>query len=109
MARTALKVIIIDAVLLLAEFLIVQDVQARSDCAFGTPLYGQECLARSSPSYTYSLFTQSFSMVANRFSLQSPPTLDWIQLLTAVLFAVNIWFVYTYLKRRKTQRTDVTD
>ncbi len=109
MARTALKVLIIDAVLLLAEFLIIQDVQARSNCALGTPLYGQDCLVRASPSYSYSLFTQSFSMAANRYTLQSPPALDWIQLLTAVLFAVNIWFAYTYLKRSRVQKAEVTD
>ncbi len=108
MARTALKVLIIDAIVLLAEFLAIQDVQARSECALGTSLYGQECLVRSSPSYTYSLFTQSFSMATKGYTLQSPPTLDWIQLLTAVLFVVNIWFAYTYLKRRRPQKTEVT-
>jgi len=101
MTRTALTVLIFDAVLLLAEFEIIQDVQNRIQCALGSTLYGQVCMLRSSPSFSYSLITKSFSMVVGGTRLQSPPTIDWVQLIAYVLVAVNVWFGYTVYARRK--------
>ena len=100
MARTAVSVLILDAVLLLAVFEIVQDVQNRLQCALGSTLYGQVCLLRSSPSFSYSVLTQSFSMVVGGTRVQSPPTVDWVQLIAYLLVAVNVWFGYTVYARR---------
>jgi hypothetical protein len=101
MARTALKVLILDAVLLLAEFEIIQDMQNRIQCALGSPLYGQLCMVRSSPSFSHSLFSQSFSMIVGGRYLQSPPTLDWAQLVAYILVAINVWYGYTVFVRRR--------
>jgi len=101
MARTAYVVLILDAVLLLATFEIIQDVQNRIQCALGSSLYGQGCMLRSSPSFSYSLLTKSFSMVVGGTRLQSPPTLDWVQLIAYILVAINVWFGYTVYARRK--------
>ncbi|HXW94197.1 MAG TPA: hypothetical protein VEJ19_00640 [Nitrososphaerales archaeon] len=105
MVRTVLKILVLDVILLLAEFEIVQDVQNRIQCALGSPLYGQVCVTRSSPSFSYSLLTRSFSMVVGGNSVQSPPTLDWVQLIAYVLVAVNVWFVYTTLAKRRSLET----
>ena len=56
---------------------------------------------RSSPSFSYSLLTKSFSMVVGGTRLQSPPTLDWVQLIAYILVAINVWFGYTVYARRK--------
>jgi hypothetical protein len=101
MARKALTVLILDAVLLLGEFEIIQDMQNRIQCALGSPLYGHSCVMRSSPSFSHSLLTQSFSMMVGGTYLQSPPTLDWAQLIAYVLVGINVWFVYTIIARRK--------
>lgn len=106
MARTALIVLVLDAVMLLAEFEIIQDVQNRVQCALGSSLYGQSCMLRSSPSFSYSLLTRSFSMVVGGMRLQSPPTIDWVQLIAYVLVAVNVWFGYTVYVRRKAPRAE---
>jgi len=99
--RTVLKILVLDAVLLLAEFVIIQDVQNRIQCALGSTLYGQACMVRGSPSFSYSLLTRSFSMVVGGRYVQSPPTLDWVQLIAYVLVAINVWFAYTTLANRK--------
>ena len=101
MARTALKVLMLDLVLFFAEFEIIQDMQNRVECALGSPLYGQTCMARTSPSFSHSLLTQSFSMVVGGNYVQSPLTLDWVLLIAYALVAINVWFGYTVFIRRK--------
>ncbi len=99
MARTALKVLIIDVVILVAEYYVIQDLQWRT--SYATSLHSA-CpqLCGYSPSFSYNILTQFFTMTGNGVSLTSPPTLDWIQLFTAALLAVNLWFVYVYFRRR---------
>jgi hypothetical protein len=104
MARTALTVLILDAVLLLAEFEIIQDMQNRIQCALGSSLYGHFCVVRSSPSFSHSLLTQSFSMMVGGTYLQSPPTLDWAQVIAYLLVGINVWFVYTIIAKRKSPK-----
>jgi hypothetical protein len=100
MVGTGLKVLIADAILLLAEYFVVQDVQARVGCALGSPLYGSQCLTRASPGYSYSILTESFSMIINGTGVVSPSMLDWTQLIAAVLIAVNVWYVYVVIKSK---------
>ncbi len=100
MVGTGLKVLIADAVLLLAEFFVVQDVQARVGCALGSPLYGSACLGRLSPTFSYSFLTQSFSMSSNGEILQSPIMLDWTQLVAGALIVINVWFVSVVVRRK---------
>ena len=99
--RTGLKVLVLDAVLLLAEFEIIQDMQNRIQCALGSPLYGQTCMARSLPSFSYSLLTHSFSMNVGGVTLASPPTLDWALVLGYAVVALNVWFAYKMLQSRR--------
>jgi hypothetical protein len=106
MVATGVKVLLADAVLLLAEFFAIQDFQARVACALGSPLYGYGCLARSSPSYSYSFLTESFSMVVNGTTVRSPPMLDWVQLTAAALIVINVWYVYFLLRRRPSNKMD---
>jgi hypothetical protein len=97
MGRTAILVLAADVLLLAAEFLVLQDLQWRSSFAAsahaGTNGYA--------PSFAYSILTQFFTMSGNGVSLTSPPTLDWVQLLAIVLVAINVWFGYTVLVKRR--------
>lgn len=102
-----LKVLAIDAVLIVVEVEVLLDIQNRINCALGSSLYGQGCLTRSSPSFAYSLLTKWFSLVVNGTTLQSPPTLDWVQLIAFVLVALNAWYAYSVLSRRRAQRPAV--
>ena len=106
MVRTVLKVLILDAILLLAEFEIIQDLQNRIQCALGSTLYAQACMARSSPTFSYSLLTRSFSMVVGGMYVQSPPTIDWVQLIAYVLVAINVWFGYTVYARSRAPKVE---
>ncbi len=91
MVRIPLKLISADAVLLLGAYLVLQDLAWRSGYA------SQKGLA---PSYFYSLLTQSFSMTGKGLALQSPLTLDWVQLIAVVLVVLNVWYLYGILRRR---------
>ena len=104
MVSTGVKVLLADALLLLAEFFAIQDIQARVACAFGSPLYGYGCLARASPSYSYSILTESFSMIVNGTTVRSPPMLDWVQLTSAALIAINLWYVYVIVRRKTSKK-----
>jgi len=92
-------VLIADVILLVAEFYVIQDLQWRTTFAaspHGSAPHGY------SPSFAYNIFTQFFTMSGNQVNLTSPATLDWVQLFTAALVVLNLWFAYTYWKRRKT-------
>ena len=91
MVGTGFKILIADAVLLAAEFLILQDLQWRSSYAAAEGL---------SPSYSYSVLTQFFAISGGGATLTSPPTLDWVQLLVVVLVVLNVWYAYRSLRRR---------
>jgi hypothetical protein len=107
MVGTGLKVLIADAVLLIAEYFAILDVQARVGCALGSPLYGSQCLTRASPGYSYGLLTESFSMFINGAGFVSPTMLDWVQVLAFVLVLVNGWFTYRVLKSRASREQGV--
>jgi hypothetical protein len=40
-------------------------------------------------------------MIVGGTYLQSPPTLDWAQLIAYVLVAINVWYVYAVFARRR--------
>jgi len=105
MVRTVFKVLVVDAILLIAEFYVIQDLQWRT--AYAASLHGA-CAAfcRYSPSFSYSFLVRFFTMSGNGASLTSPPTLDWVQLLAYVLFAVNVWFAYTVIAKRRSPKAD---
>jgi len=101
MVRTAFKVAVVDAVLLIALGFVIQDLEWRT--SYAASLHGA-CfpnLCSYSPSFTYNVFVQFFTMAGNGATLTSPPTLDWVQVLAYILVAVNAWYLYTGLARRR--------
>ncbi len=91
MVRTGVKVILADAVLLVAGYFVLLDLQWRSAYA------ASEGLA---PSYSYSPFTKFFTLSGRSLPLVSPPTLDWVQVSAALLVVLNVWYLYRILTRR---------
>jgi hypothetical protein len=104
MVRTIFKVLAVDIVLLVALFYVLQDLQWRSN--FAASLH-RACSPPCgySTSYSYSLLTRFFTMSGNGVGLTSPPTLDWIQVITLVLVAINAWFVYVTLTKQGAKAT----
>jgi hypothetical protein len=101
MVRTALKVLAVDALLLIALFFVIQDLDWRT--SYAASLHGA-CfpgLCGYSPSFSYNVLIEFFTMSGNGVSLTSPPTLDWVQVLAYILVAINAWFIYATLSRRK--------
>lgn len=92
--RTGYKVAVVDLVLLGALYFIVQNLQWRASYAASEGL---------TPSYSYSLLWNVFQMSGRAFPLQSPPTLDWVQLLAAILAVLNLVYVYTALRGRRSK------
>jgi len=103
MVRTVFKVIVADAILLITEFYVIQDLEWRT--AYAASLHEACAKACSySPSFSYNLLVRFFTMSGNGVSLTSPPTLDWVQLLGYVLIAINVWFAYALLAKRRSSK-----
>jgi hypothetical protein len=95
-----IKVVAVDAVLVAAIIYVIQDLQWRSTYAAETiNRCGGPC--SYTPSFSYGLLTQVFTMSGNSVQLPSPATLDWIQVLVYALVLLNAWLVYTYWKSRR--------
>ncbi len=100
MMREGLKVALADIVLLFALYSALQDLQWRTGYAASLhPACPQFCIY--SPSFSYGLLIQFFTLAGNGVSLTSPPTLDWVQLLAYVLVVLNAWYAYRTLKSRR--------
>ncbi len=85
-----------DIVLLVSAYFVLKDLQWRGSYA------SQQGFT---PSYFYSLLTQFFSVTGRGLVLQSPPTLDWVQLTAVVLVVLNVWYLYGIMTRRMTRKT----
>jgi hypothetical protein len=97
MVRTWVAVLVADLIMASAVLLVLQDVQMRIDCSLpGCDPY----VTRASPGFAYSVLTKSFSVVVGGRTLQSPPTLDWVQLLVVALVALNAWYGYRAMRPR---------
>ena len=91
-----------DTVLLFALYSVFQDLQWRT--GYAASLHSacpQFC--SYSPSFSYNLLTQFFTLARSGVRLTSPPTLDWVQLLAYFLVALNAWYAYKTLKLRRLQ------
>jgi hypothetical protein len=102
MVRTVFKVLTADVVLLIALYYVIQDLQWRTSYAtspHANALHGY------SPSFAYNLFTRIFTMSGSGLSLTSPPTLDWVQVLAVALLAINAWYAYVTLTKRRAAAT----
>lgn len=91
MVRTSVKVVLLDLVLLLSAYFVLQDLAWRTSYA---------AYRGFSPSFSYSVLTQFLTMTDQNDILVSPPTLDWIQLLVVVFAAANIWFIYKSMRAK---------
>ncbi len=85
MVRTSVKVVLLDVVLLLSLYFVLQDLAWRTSYA---------AYRGFSPSFSYSVLTRFLMMTDQTGTLVSPDTLDWIQVLVVVFAAVNLWFIY---------------
>jgi hypothetical protein len=85
---------LVDVLLLLGLYGVYLDRLWRASCE--AP--GQ-CLSQVS-SISLSPFTLVTSLGSNGVPLQSPLTLDWIQLILISLVVVNTYFAYIWLRRR---------
>ena len=96
------KVLGADAILLLGEFWVLQDLAWRSAYAASQHYACGANPCAYSASMSYSILIQFFTMLGNSVSLTSPPTLDWVQLLAFALVALNGWYLFTVFRSRKT-------
>lgn len=98
--RNLITVVLSDALLLLALYFVLLDLGRRVAYA-ASPHTACPSLCGYKPSFTYTFFTQFFTMSGNGVSLTSPPTLDWVQVITLIIIIVNGWFFYDLYRRRK--------
>ena len=103
MIRDGLKVFLGDIVLLFALYSVLVDLQWRTGYA-GSLHSACPQFCTYSPSFSYSVLTQFFTLAGNGVRLTSPPTLDWVQLLAYVLVVLNAWYAYKTLKSRRVKR-----
>jgi hypothetical protein len=101
-ANTILKVLAADIILLLADIEVYLDLEGRSGYAASLHLACGSRLCGYTPSFSYAPLTYFFEMVGNSRQLISPPTLDWLQLLTLAVLIVNAWYLFGYLRSRRT-------
>lgn len=84
-----LKVALFDVLVLVFAYYVVQDLNWRSSYAVSR---GYEATT------SYSLLTRIFEMVGKGTVLQSPLTLDWVQVAVALLIIVNLSFAIGALR-----------
>lgn len=104
-ARVPLKLVALDVFFIVLAYLVARDQEARA--AYAASLH-DACagLCSYTPSFSYGLFTQYFTMSGNGVTLTSPPTLDWFQVIAVVLIAINGWYFYTtYMSGRRSDAT----
>jgi hypothetical protein len=97
MERSDLELVAIDAVLLVVALLIFQNLEWKVSFA-ATSRPG---ISGYAAYYSYSLFTQTFGMSGGQLTLTSPPTLDWLQVIGAVLAVLNGLYLYSRLRTRR--------
>jgi len=95
MVSRLVKVLVVDAILIVAGFFVYSDLQWRSSYA------GFKGLSAST---SYLPFIRIFTMTGGAIPLQSPPALDWVQVLAAAFIVVNVWYVFATLSDRRKER-----
>ena len=94
MARNLAKVVLADVIMAVGLALVLEDLGWRSAYAAAKGF---------SPSYSYSVFSQVFSLTRQELDLASPLTLDWIQLFVVGLVVLNLWYLVRVAKRGKSK------
>ena len=92
MVARLVKALVADVVMVVAAYFVTADLQWRSGYAASEGL---------TPSTSYLPFIRVFTMTGRSFPLQSPPTLDWLQVLAAAFILVNIWYAAGALANRR--------
>lgn len=87
-----LKVALVDAVLLVFAYYVLQDLSWRDSYAASRGF---------SASTSFSLLTRRLELTSGGTTLVSPPTLDWIQVVIALLIIVNVAYVVGVLRGPK--------
>jgi hypothetical protein len=88
MVRTAVKVVLFDAAVLVVLLLVLNDLSLRNSY-----------VPSRMPSTSYQPFLRVFSMVRTcrpscvSMTLTSPPTLDWAQVFVVLLLVCNLAFI----------------
>lgn len=94
MIRRAAIIAVFDLLALAFLYFVLQDLAWRTSYAESEHLI---------PSTTYSLFIRAFSIRGKTIQipkgLVSPPTLDWAQVVVALLMVVNGLYVFSTLRR----------
>jgi hypothetical protein len=88
-----LKLAVADAFLLIAGYYVLQDLSWRSAYAVSRGF---------TPTSAYSLLTRMFSLTGQGSGLQSPPTLDWVQVVVALLIIANVSYVWDWYRSSRT-------
>ena len=93
MVSRLLKALVADLLMLVAAYSVVMDLQWRNSFAAFKGL---------NASTSYLPFIRMFTMTGRSLPLESPPTLDWLQVLAAAFIVINVWYVFvTYADRRR--------
>ena len=95
------KVLLVDIVVVVALYFVLSDLSWRSSYA-EAPHDRCGGLCSYVPSFSFSFLTRFFTMTGNGLPLTSPPTLDWVQVLSVLLILANGWYLYSLLQSRRT-------
>jgi len=95
-ARGMLEVIVVNTVLLLLLYFVTADQAERAAYA------AEEGLAFL---FSRSVLVQTSILQGSRGTLQSPLTLDWVQLLLGALVVIDGLLAYEVIKRRRNARS----
>ena len=87
-----LKVALVDVVLLVFAYLVFQNLYWRDN---------YDAFRGYSVSTSFSLLIRRLELSSTSKTLVSPPTLDWIQVVIALLIIVNIVYVFGVLRSPK--------
>jgi hypothetical protein len=104
MFKLEYKILLVDIVLVVALYSVLQDLQWRT--SYAASLH-DACggLCSYAPSFGYGVFTRVFTLSGNGVRLASPPMVDWVQILVVLLVLVNGWYLYVVLRAKKPQST----
>jgi hypothetical protein len=92
--RAWIKVAVADVVLIIFLLWVLGDMQGRLSYA----------TAEGRPAtFVHSIFIQFFQMSTSSLLLQSPPTLDWSEILVFVLVVINAYFAYSAFRDRSSK------
>ena len=94
-----LKLAVVDAVLLIFAYYVFGNLEWRNSYASSHGFV---------PTTSFSLLTRSLALAGKGTVLRSPPTLDWIQVVVALLIIVNFVYAFEALRAPRSQEQPYT-